>query len=135
MTFLISQLRSLLGGGASYLFLAFGAMLLFQHWQVKNLQAERQILSDERNQAIALIKERDSVIASQSRQYQRQLNTRKEEVNAQEIIADVPDSNLCIQSESVNSALDWLRDYEKRTPQNDDDPANVRMPGKAGTAE
>lgn len=116
MTLLTTQLRSFFGGGASYIFIGLGVFLVFQYWQIDRLQTDQAKLIQERDVALAQLLEKDTVIASQSRQYQRQINSRKEQVHAEEIINAVPDSSYCAHSDAVNSALSGCASTETNPP-------------------
>lgn len=131
---LFAHLRNLLGGGASYIFAGLVAALLFQHWQVKELRSDNDAVKEARDMAMAQIQEKDSLIASQSQQFKRQSQSRKDEAHAEDIINSVPDSDHCARSASINSALDWLREHEGGIPETDDDDTNVSVPGKTKSA-
>jgi len=120
-TFLMTQIRNLMGGGASYLIIGLGAAIAIQYWQVGELRKKESRLTEERDTAIALAAEKDTLIASQSRQYRRQIETRKDEENAEAIINAVPDSHHCMRSAPVRSALEWLREHEAASTQIDND--------------
>ena len=135
MSFVLAQLRAFFGGGASYLFLGLGAAILFQYWQILDLRQGQAALKAERDQAVATAKEKDTVIVSQARQYQRQVQTRKDEANAEDIINAVPDSEQCIRSASINSAIGWLREHEAGAAETDHDKPDVRLPRETGSTE
>lgn len=115
--FLWVQIRALLGGGASYLFLGLGAALVFQFWQLKAVKADRQFVLEQRDEALAAVLERNSLIASQSQQFKRRVQTQKEQDNAQQVIQSVPDSQNCTGSAPIGYALDWLRERESPRPE------------------
>jgi len=135
ISFLTTQLGKLLGGGASYLILGLGAAILLQHWQIANLQKAQAELETERDQAIKQVQEKDTIISSQNRQYQRQVQTRKDETSAEDIIKSVPDSEECIRSATINGALGWLREHESAAAETHHDNTNVRMPREADPSE
>lgn len=120
-TILLNYLQKFMGGGASYVLLGLGAAVMFQYWQIGHLRDKLDTLAGEKDAAIAQAKEKDTVIASQSRQYRRELATQKEETHAETLIKSVPDSDHCLRSAPVNSALDWLRQHESNTAKADHD--------------
>lgn len=130
MTFLITQLRRFLGGGASYFFIGLGVVLALQYWQINQLRVAEATLTEERDAALAELLEKDTVIASQARQYHRQVNSRKEQAHAEEIINAVPDSHHCNNSVAVNSAFEWLREHENKAADAHDDSPNVPVSRK-----
>ncbi|NNE58075.1 MAG: hypothetical protein HKN36_08215 [Hellea sp.] len=120
MNLILAQLKALFGGGATYLFLGLGAFLVFQNWQIGRIKSDRDNFQQERDVARAQTLQRDSVIASQSQQFTRRIETAKEQENADEIIMAVPDSDACRASAPVASALIWLRQRETITASGDD---------------
>jgi len=120
-TLLLTYLKPLLGGGSSYIFLGLGVMLLFQHWQLGNIRDNQAALEVARDEAVSLAKEREILIASQNRQFQRQIATRKEQDNAQDQIKAVPDSHDCSRSAPVIRALEWVREHEASHAETDSD--------------
>jgi len=120
-TFLIGQLRGLFSGGASYVILALTAAFWFQNWQFSQSRDKQAALEIARDDALALAAEKDTLIASQSRQYRRQINTQKDQEHAEARIQSVPDSDSCAGSAPIGSALDWLREHESAAAKTIDD--------------
>jgi len=120
-TILLTYLQKFTGGGAAYVVLGLGAALLFQHWQIAEMREKIERVAQEKEIAIAQAKEKDTVIASQSRQFRREQVNQKEESHAEDIIKSVPDSDHCLRSAPVDSALEWLREHEGTAAQTDDD--------------
>lgn len=134
-SFVVMYIKKFLGGGASYVVFGMITLLLIQYWQISNLKNDHIKVLEERDRALAKITEKDTVIASQARQYDRQINSRKDEEDAQKTINSVPNSDTCIHSPAIGNALDWLRERESRTAENDNDKSNVRMSDKTGHSE
>lgn len=111
-TLLFGYLQKLMGGGASYVLLGLGAAMVFQYWQIGQMRGELEALAREKEAAIAQAREKQTIITSQSRQFRRELATQKEETHAEDIIKSVPDSDHCLRSAPVRSALEWLRQHE-----------------------
>lgn len=135
ISFILSKIQKLVSGGASYLFIGMGGALLFQHWYIGGLKKDYTNIVTQRDQALEQVQEKNTLIASQARQYSRQLISRKDENHAQKTINSVPDSSHCIESPAISSAIDWLREYEGGAAETDDDKPDVPMPEKARLAE
>jgi len=120
MNLILAQLKALFGGGAAYLFFGLGAFLVFQNWQISRIKADRDSFQIERDEARAQTRQRESIIASQTQQFTRRIETAKEQNNADEIIMAVPDSEACRTSAPVASALIWLRQRESGAGSGDD---------------
>jgi len=114
-------LRNLFGGGSSYLMIAFGFVIVTQYWKITNLKTETEKLEIIRDEAIAEIKERNTLILSQNRQFTRRQKTQEAQINAEDIIQSVPDSENCRESLPVGSALNWMREHKTGSPQTRDD--------------
>lgn len=125
---LLTHVKTLMGGGASYIFIGLGSVLLLQYWQADQLRSKYEEAASERDDALALAAEKDSVIATQSRQFSRQITTQKEQDNAESLIQSVPDSHHCSQSAPIGHALNWLREHQTPSAQADHDTANVPVP-------
>lgn len=125
---ILTKFKALLGGGSSYIFLGLGAAFLFQYWQAEQLREKQNELEAQLEEAVAIAREKDTVIATQSRQFNRQISTQKDQENAETLIQSVPDSYHCAQSAPVGSALDWVRDHENGSAQTVHDSANVPVP-------
>ncbi len=121
MNLLREYLRNLLGGGSSYLIILCGFVIVTQYWKIANLQAETEKLETIRDEAIADIKERDTLIISQNRQFTRRQKTQEAQIHAEDAIQSVPDSENCRESLPVGSALNWMREHKPDSPKASDD--------------
>ena len=127
MTWILMRLKAFFGGGASYVFVGFVLLSLFQNWQVERLRGKGEDLERALEQSRAIVAEKESVIETQNRQFQRQIKSTKELENAQELILSVPDSSVCSRSAAINTALQWLRDKPGDVIEIDDDKPDVSV--------
>ena len=127
MTWILMRLKAFFGGGASYVFVGLVLLSLFQNWQVERLRGKGEDLERALEQSRAIVAEKESVIETQNRQFQRQIKLTKELENAQELILSVPDSSVCGRSAAINTALQWLRDKPGDVIEIDDDKPDVSV--------
>ena len=127
MTWILMRLKAFFGGGASYVFVGLVLLSLFQNWQVERLRGKGEDLERALEQSRAIVAEKESVIETQNRQFQRQIKSTKELENAQELILSVPDSSVCGRSAAINTALQWLRDKPGDVIEIDDDKPDVSV--------
>ncbi len=108
-------LKTLLSGGAAYVFMALFTGVLILNWQVKTLKQQKDEIKTERDQALKVVAEKDSVIASQSRQFSRREQHKKEQDDAYVLIQSLPDNYNCYESPPIDGAFEWLRQREAAT--------------------
>lgn len=130
-----SILKAFLSGGASYVLLIMGGLILAQYWQISGLKKNYATTIAERDAARALVKEKDTLIASQTHQFQRQINSYKDEERVQKLITNVPDTYFCSDAPAIHNAVEWLRDRENREQTNDNDKSDVSVSDKTGASK
>lgn len=121
MKLVLLNARALLSGGAGYVILIVGVILAFQNWQNARLKDERDQLKSARDQARLEVQERNALLDSQTRQFNRQIAQRKEQNHAEKFIQSVPDGNACMDSAPIGRALEWLRNQQGDATPNDND--------------
>ena len=118
---ILLRMRSLLGGGTVPIILAFTAIISFQYWQNNRLQKLRHKLEAERDSALYQVRERDSLLAAQKQQFDRNNQTERDLDHVENLIKAYPEARDCVQSPSIQRSLRWLREREATTPPIDDD--------------
>ncbi len=128
---LLAALRRFFGGGASYVILALLCIAALQYWQIGHVKTRLEKTEAAAQESRALLLEKDSLIAAQSRQFNRQSQSQKEQDIAEAHIRSVPDSSHCLQSLPVSSALERLRKRAAAQTQTHNDETDVSLPGGA----